>query len=383
MCNIPKKYHNKIQSHAKAKGKINKITVKKIDLDEKEDLLKRIATGKADKAECLTFDCGCMIKPYENNINPNKLGVELVKVNGADPVGNVINEFSIKLNSTKDFYDLLAGAKQKSGKRFGCLDVKDGLFGWFGDEVDDKGINAFLKENRKYFADYVIQKCKDNSQGYINTNDLIPGKTFNIIPHIQALDSPDNDTYGLECFASSLMNLLKSVGLMNPLLTKKEIQKRYTYLGENAGEEGKKPSDNIENVEGSNIKTYDGAYFELKHNKTLRGFENTDSISPVFNTIVVRFQKNSDWAKLMGVNNHKVNVVKFNDELVSAGKQILKDGYFLQIVTFDYSHWTVIHKADDSLTNVLHYDTYMTSSVKEKSFLSFSSYKCRFSITYQ
>jgi hypothetical protein len=197
----------------------------------------------------------------------------------------------IVLQGLTDFADFVNGAESAGAE--------------LNDDIDKQGIAQFLDVYRKAFAKRVAKRSKFPPTVNDLSGPTSPGfGQFSYIPLQQTLAEYGDGAgiCGIECLASSMVNALMCLGLINPTMERHTFETRYTSIGH-----GKNPADTREIGPTSE----DGVHLDgSAHNATLRGMDNVNSLIPVrapfgalraLEQVFSDFQ-GTDWAQLMGMS---------------------------------------------------------------------------------
>lgn len=154
------------------------------------------------------------------------------------------------------------------------------------------------------------------SGGNPNALNTMGSGQFNYTTLIQVLGHSPTGTEGLECFGSTLVHQLKSLGLIDPTLKREDFEEKYTTIHDAAN-------------------SPDGISFDSKYNHDLQGWDHGRVDTLKGNAIldeIVKFQ-DTDWAKLTGMSEAKLEMITFKKDDFAFINQQLGNGWSMQFYT--------------------------------------------------
>ena len=184
--------------------------------------------------------------------------------------------------------------------------------------------DSLVRENLKY--NQIFSKTEFGGNPYA-TNKKGSGK-FNYLGFLQA-----KHAFGLECYAASVVNIFKSLGIIEPNMGRKEFELTYTnlHLASDAPESFKK----LVKKSGYRIEEY--------FNDSLRGMYDLgigqEQLSPEnFAEIAKKISNVSNYANYTGMRGKNFVAISIKKEEIET---YLLAGYIVRIYTDKEGHYTV------------------------------------------
>jgi hypothetical protein len=271
--------------------------------------LKQLVSGDKRNSYTVILNDGSLIKNREDG------GISIIDKNGKET----------KLQGHSDFQRLLDGA----GK---AKDENGQLFDSYGYVDHAKGTDDFLGKNvSAYYS--TMQRDIPRGDGYSgiegggnqNAKNIRGGGRFNYQRHGQTLlgAPPDTKYYGyaynkngqlvfsprgLECEGATAFHVFKSLGLVPPDLSRDELAELYTHIYSKGTMMG----------EGREIENQVAGAIPSMYNNALRGRAGNPRLGPEqIVDLANNYLRNSDWAKLTGMNNTEFSY-SYNSSTISS-----------------------------------------------------------------